>query len=151
MTAHRPFSFFFFLAPESLPPWDGARAVFFYSGSINQHGLNTPLTMKSRRFWPQPKAFLPTDFPLFSSSADFLSSSAPFRIFQCFTVGTKCLPCRLPAPVISTTCFYHASAVELGNATNTRASIASNRGVCNQRLCALKPGRGGGAGLSRGL
>lgn len=33
-------------AQESLATWDWARVVFFYS-SINQHGLNTPLTMKT--------------------------------------------------------------------------------------------------------
>lgn len=97
--------------------------LFFFYSSINQHGLNTPLTMKSKEVLAPAKRFSP-NFLLFFSSACFLSSSAPFRIFQCFTVGTNCLPCCLPAPVISATCFYRASAVQLRTQQTSRASMA---------------------------
>lgn len=102
------------------PGFSPTGVVFFYS-NINQHGLNTPLTKKTQRFWLRSERFSP-NFPLFLSSTYFLSSSAPFRIFQPFTVGTNWLPCCLPAPVISTTCFYRASAVFAVNATNMSTS-----------------------------
>lgn len=67
---------------ESLATWDGAWVVFFYS-SINQHGLNTPLTMKSKRFWPQPRGFLPTSYCSFLP----LTSSRPLHHLGSFSVS----------------------------------------------------------------
>lgn len=79
----------FSLAQGSLATWDRAWIVFFYS-KINQRGLNTPLTMKSKKVLAQAKK---VSSLLFLSFTYFLSSSTPLRILQRFTAATKCLPC----------------------------------------------------------
>lgn len=89
-----------------LATWD--ETSVFYS-SINQHGLNTLLTRKSSRFWLVAR-FSP-NFLLFSSSANLLVSSVPFRVFRCYSVSKYCIPCCLPTPIISSMCFCYPSAV----------------------------------------
>lgn len=119
---------FTFLAINCAPTKAKNYCVSSFSARISRNvgrSLGCFLLQQHKPTWPKypfnhekqevlapAKRFSP-NFLLFFSSAYFLSSSAPFRIFRRFTVGTNCLPCCLPAPVISTTCFYHASAVQL--------------------------------------